>query len=192
MEDHCGDIPGCLMFFGNLRTAPAAGIVHSGSGENAMPLCAWMTTEEDSPTGVQRRNGWPREYVLEFNRDPYREIYKEIPRGPTPRRLAAAKRALRRQRDKLPLFADEIAAGQPTPEERIKYFDEMHVEWLKRRRKYTASVWRRARKALREMDEAEQRRLLKFWNEDWLGPRDACYFADLVRNWDKRERRGYI
>jgi len=53
---------------------------------------------------------------------------KEITWGATPRRITAAKRALQRQRDKAPLFTIEIAASQPTPEERIVDFD----KWRKR------------------------------------------------------------
>lgn len=40
--------------------------------------------------------------------------------APSKARLTAARKALQRERDKAPLFAEEIAAEQPTPEERIE------------------------------------------------------------------------
>lgn len=43
----------------------------------------------------------------------------------TERRLAAAARALRREREECPLFVDDIADEQPTPEER----DRLLAEW---------------------------------------------------------------
>ena len=119
---------------------------------------------------------------MKFDRENMMRVAeKEKLLGPTPRRLAAAKRALARQREKLPLFADEIAAGQPTPEERIRMFDDAYISWRKKMRAFTASMWLKGRALLREMPEMERNEFLDYWNHRWKGPKRAEYFLDILR-----------
>lgn len=121
---------------------------------------------------------------MKFDRDPYRELMRAIPWGPTPRRLSAARRALKRQRDKLPLFAAEISAGQPTPEERIRHYDELNLKRIKDDRNRVARQWIRGRMMLRKMSRLNQDAFLNYWNRIWFGPRTALYFLDLLDHWN--------
>ena len=109
-------------------------------------------------------------------------------RGLTPHRLAAARRALKKQRENCPLFAAEIADRQPTPAERIKQCDENYSTYRSRMRKFTARQWLRGRRMLRAMVLEEQQALLDFWNHEWRGPHASEYFADMVRNWHKKKQ----
>lgn len=100
-------------------------------------------------------------------------------RGLTPRRLAAAKRALRRERDRLTLFADQVAAEQPTPEKRIESFDLDLLRQDQVRRDLTAHHWRWARRQLR-CHPQRATEILGKWNRSWI-PATGTYFADFVR-----------
>jgi hypothetical protein len=65
--------------------------------------------------------------------------------------LSAAKKALQRERDKVPLFAAEVAAEQPTPEGRIAKIDAGFQDWIAETRKLKADQWRKARAILRNL-----------------------------------------
>lgn len=108
---------------------------------------------------------------------------KEIPWGVTPRRLSAAKRALQKQRDKAPLFAAEIASGQPSPEERIYRFDAANHLRMREDRKRDATMWRKGRAILRAMTMQEREVFLAYWNERWKGPKRPEYLLDLLHTW---------
>lgn len=125
---------------------------------------------------------------MKFKRNHMREILKIKTFGPTPRRLAAARKALQLQREKCPLFAEEIAAGQPTPEERIKAYDRDIIERMHIMRQFTAYQWRKGRRELKAIPENEQQELLNYWNLRKFGPLSSEYFADLVTNWKKRRK----
>ena len=101
-------------------------------------------------------------------------------RGVTPRRLAAAKRALKRQRDRLPLFADQVSQEQETPEERIERFDLELLAHDQRFRALAAKHWRWGRRLLRRQTTEVQQEILAKWNRSPIPP-DAAYFADFVR-----------
>lgn len=100
-------------------------------------------------------------------------------RGLTPRRLAAAKRALRRERDQLALFADQVAAEQLTPQERIEAFDLDLLRQDQGRRDLTAQHWRWTRRQLRRHHRCAADILAK-WNCSWI-PATGTYFANFVR-----------
>ena len=112
----------------------------------------------------------------------FRRELKSKKRGVTPRRLAAAKRTLKRQADVLPLFSEQIRAAQPSPEERIRTFDDNHAEWAQRMRDHAAENWRKARAQLRALAKEEQTVILEFWNKSSM-PADACYFATVMHNY---------
>jgi len=109
---------------------------------------------------------------------------EECIRGITPRRLSAARRALQNERDKLPLFAEMIAAGQPTPEQRIESFDIGVVESTRESRIRRASRWREARDLLRKMSDQDRKGILDWWNRP-VYPLDPEYLLDLIRQWTK-------
>lgn len=97
----------------------------------------------------------------------------------TPRRLAAAERALRLERERLPLFADQVAAEQPSAEERIKRIDAEHAGYWQSHRDLAASHWRWGRRILSEYP-AYGADILAKWEVSSIPP-TAAYFADFVR-----------
>ena len=112
----------------------------------------------------------------------FKRALKSEKRGVTPRRLAAAKRTLKRQADALPLFSEQIRAEQPTPEERIRNFDDDHAEWAQGMRDHDAISWRKSRAQLRALPREKQKVILAFWNKSSM-PADACYFATVMHNY---------
>ncbi len=101
-------------------------------------------------------------------------------RGPTPRRLAAANRALQRERDSLPLLAFELTCDQESAHQRIDRFDEALIAHDHVRRALAAQHWRWGRRALRQQSDHLRTLLIAKWNVSWLPPL-AHYFADFVR-----------
>jgi hypothetical protein len=93
----------------------------------------------------------------------------------TPRRLAAAARALRKQADAVALFP-ELQPKQ-TPAERCTKQDESTAIWWQSIRDYRAQTWRSARRELRAMTPEQQAEVLRWFN---VGPKDASYLADAV------------
>lgn len=112
----------------------------------------------------------------------FKRALKSEKRGVTPRRLAAAKRALKCQADALPLFTEQIRAEQPTPEERIRNFDDNYAERAQGWRDHDAERWRKARAQLRALPKKEQEVVLGFWNKSSM-PADASYFATVMHNY---------
>ena len=107
--------------------------------------------------------------------------HRPEPRGITPRRLAAAKRAHQREVDRLPLFADQVAAEQGTPEERIERFDQDQLEHNQGRRDLAAKHWRWGRRQLSFLSAEIRIDILELWNATSI-PANAAYFADFVRH----------
>lgn len=97
----------------------------------------------------------------------------------TGRRLAAAVRALRREREDCPLFADDIAEEQPTPEDRVSKIDAEQVAHWQRIRDYNARTWRAARRILNSLPAADRDCLLAQWQAAPY-PASASYFADFL------------
>ena len=105
---------------------------------------------------------------------------KDLVRGVTPRRIAAAKRALQRERDKLPLFAELIAEEQPTPEARVQAYRKRTLDILADTRKRIAQDWLEIRNVLREMPDRDE--LLKHWNNSHV-PKYPWYMFGLIHKW---------
>jgi hypothetical protein len=107
-----------------------------------------------------------------------REIKNDI-RPITRRRLAAARRALQRQADEVPLFP-ELQPNE-TPEERIARMDALAAAHLQSMRDHTAATWRRARRELRSLTPDQLAYVMARWNHPtWHPPHEAHYLADLV------------
>lgn len=108
-------------------------------------------------------------------------------RPATNRRLAAARQWIGKQIEKAGLFAAQVAEELPTPEERIEGAEDRHEEFWQNMRNSRAQTWIRARKALRELPDAD--RCVIAWNNSGL-PKDGSSFAVHVRRWP--ERREYL
>ena len=104
---------------------------------------------------------------------------RRLERGVTPQRLAAAKRTLKKERDAAPLFAAEIAAAQPSPEERIASMDAGHAAWWQTFRDGEAKTWRKARAALPRDPAARRARLVAWRACSW--PKSSAYFCEWLR-----------
>ena len=113
---------------------------------------------------------------MKFNRYPHRSQYR---RPVTKRRIAAAERALKRERDKFPLLADWIAEQQPTAVERVEFYNDAGDRRFAAFRDNRAKTWKRARAELRKLPKAERQRLIAQWDASPY-PKDAEYFADFL------------
>lgn len=82
----------------------------------------------------------------------------------TNRKLKAAERRLRLDREKFPLFAAEIAESQPTPEELLDARGKAFVENQQANRNREARNWWRARGELRAIPAPERAAFLRYWD----------------------------
>lgn len=101
------------------------------------------------------------------------------------RRLSAARRALKRERDKAPLFADAIAAEQPTPEERIKKFDDAAEVALKEEAERRKKQWEALAKEIESLPPSERENFVSHWNSSAV-PDNEAYLAGHLSKF-KRE-----
>ena len=85
----------------------------------------------------------------------------------------------------MPLFADQVAAEQPTPAERIAYFDERLLDGNQGRRDLAAKHWRWARHQLAAVSADVRAEIVERWNASSIPP-EAHYFADFVRTQFRR------
>lgn len=88
----------------------------------------------------------------------FKRALKSEKRGVTPRRLAAAKRTLKRQA----------------------------AEWAQGMRDHDAESWRKARAQLRSLPREEQEVVLTFWNKSSM-PANASYFATVMHNYIEQD-----
>ncbi len=109
-----------------------------------------------------------------------RGLHKSRRRGITPRRLAAAKRTLKKQRDKYPLFREQIAAKQPTPEQRIWDMDSKFVNEWDALRLATCKQWLELRRIIRKevCPELKDEFLSSWYNANH--PADPYYALDFL------------
>ncbi|MBK8188858.1 MAG: hypothetical protein IPK79_00225 [Vampirovibrionales bacterium] len=98
----------------------------------------------------------------------------------TSRRLAAARRRLERQAMALPLFADQIRAGQPTPEESVAAADRQTKRQFDAHRKYEAESWLKGRRLLRQLPAERRAEIIAAWNASGVPARPE-YFLDFLR-----------
>ena len=108
-------------------------------------------------------------------------VGRTVPRGATPRRVAAAKRALKKEREQHALFVDQFE--QESPHERIEHFDERLLRQEQGCRDLAAKHWRWGRHQILSLEASVRDELMALWNkktEKWL-PAHAHYFADFIR-----------
>ena len=98
--------------------------------------------------------------------------------APTKQRLAAARRAIEREREAVGLFPE--LAPQETPEERIaRIDDELAAHW-QRMRDHQATRWRRARRWLYSLPPEQMDQILSEWRScGWPGSPE--YLLSFVR-----------
>jgi hypothetical protein len=113
------------------------------------------------------------------------------------RRTKAAERALKREREKAPLFGDQIAGEQPTPEERVQGFeDKEKAARIRDDEKYRSEAVK-AMEMLSQLPANEQQQFVDHWNsldrprgpenlqshiKDWQAQKPE-YTSNLSRDW---------
>ncbi len=107
---------------------------------------------------------------------------KPVPHGVTARRVAAARRALDREQRKYGLFAEEVKASQPTPEERVRSFERRAADLFRDLRKHSADCWRWGRRMLRSFPEEHRAAFIDRWNAHGC-PATGVYFATVLRSY---------
>lgn len=107
--------------------------------------------------------------------------YPKCDRGTaSPQRVAAAKRAVERDRENCGLFPEMMV--HKTVEERLEAVLDGRVTWWRQMRNVVAADWRRARKLVRELPETSRRGLLRYWQTGAF-PCQPCYLLTMVHMW---------
>ena len=99
----------------------------------------------------------------------------------TARKRAALARKQRAERDALPLFAAEIAAGQRSPDDVMQA---RAVSWAvsqARRRQWRAERWRQARREIDAMPPRMRRKVRAAWDGAPY-PADPVYLLDFLHD----------
>jgi hypothetical protein len=102
----------------------------------------------------------------------------------TPRKIAAIAVRKRHEREKTPLFADEIAAAQslePTPEEEMERRLASFAIEEKRLRNRRAEQWIRARRVLRSLSKEDRAAVLERYHGRWM-PGNPEVLLDLIHS----------
>jgi len=111
---------------------------------------------------------------MRFKRWPRVEAYQE-----TSRTRAAVALSQRRQRERLPLLADLIAAEQPSIEAVIEERHQSWPKWQQETRDYRAARWREARRELQAYSLITRHAIRRLWN-DAPYPADPNYLSDFL------------
>jgi hypothetical protein len=106
--------------------------------------------------------------------------FKPYKKAVTKRRISCAERAIKKQQNKIPLFADQIT--WPSPEERIEFFDQQCISQFNKFRQLSLNNWLEGRKILRSFSPEDKKLFLDFWNKSSI-PARAEYFVDALKNW---------
>ncbi len=119
----------------------------------------------------------------------FQRMLRATRRTVTPRRIAAAKRFLAKERERHALFADQVAEEQPTAAERLEGFDLGYVELWTNMRNLHACQWREARAILREWTEEHRNAFLARWNDEtrrFRAPMTSSYFLCEMREYARK------
>ena len=111
---------------------------------------------------------------MRFKRWPRVEAYLE-----SSRTRSAVALSQRRQRDKLPLLADLIAAEQPSIEAVIEERHRSWPKWQQEKRDLRAESWRKARRQLAAYSLITRHAIRRLWN-DAPYPGDPSYLSDFL------------
>lgn len=109
--------------------------------------------------------------------------HQRFPFEDTPRKRAALAVKQRREREAIPLFASDVAAGQRDADtvmrERAERWERAQIEGRARR----AQLWRDARKKLAAYPIEQRRDLLAYWQRcGW--PADPVYLSSMLHMYD--------
>ena len=112
--------------------------------------------------------------------------FKRFARCPfewTSRKEAALLRRLRLEREAYPLFADVVAAGQPTVDQ-VKRQRTAQAERMEREaRQRQAESWRKARAAVWAIPDPDRAQVLRYWNTHGHFPGAPNYLLYVVKQY---------
>lgn len=109
----------------------------------------------------------------------FRRWHRPEPYGDTSRKRAAFLRKQRLQREALPLFAEQIAAGQHSVDEEMARRNVWWVEAERHRRNQRAAWWRKDRARLFVFPDKLRLRIREIWRTCPY-PADPASFADFL------------
>jgi len=95
----------------------------------------------------------------------------------TPRKLAAARRAVQKEKDHNPLFPELLK--HQTAEERLATIAVERETWWQEMRDRHAKLWRKARQALRELPPGPRAAIKRYWNICGR-PGDPVYLLAII------------
>lgn len=95
------------------------------------------------------------------------------------RMAMAFERNKRRERERYPLFAEEIQAGQRSAEDEIARRNRVACETEARMRNLHARFWRQGRERFFAASPEQQAAIREFW-KNWTGPLDSTYYSYAV------------
>jgi hypothetical protein len=109
---------------------------------------------------------------MRFNRYPKGEAYQI-----TPRKLAAARRAVQREKDRYPLFPELLK--HQTAEDRLASIANEQEAWWQQMLDRHANMWRKARQSLNRLPPGPRAAIKRYWKICGC-PGDPVYLLTLV------------
>lgn len=97
----------------------------------------------------------------------------------TPRKIAAAKAALTRERKRAGLFGEQLMRFKSI-EERMEQINERRAAYVRRSRSFEAQAWVQARRTFKSLPASLQNEVKAYWSSLKRMPRTATNFADLL------------
>ena len=116
---------------------------------------------------------------MRFTRYPRAESYQI-----TPRKLAAARRAVQREKDRYPLFPELLT--HQTAEQRIASIATSREEWWQNVRDHQAKQWRLARKSLHDLPPGPRAAITRYWQVCRF-PGDPVYLLSIIHDHKARK-----
>lgn len=102
------------------------------------------------------------------------------PRGATPQRLAAARRAIEKDRENNALTPELVKPYNSDPETRIENADNRYLFVARALRAHNAKCWRKGRRMLLQLTPEMREICLQLWNREAY-PLTGTYFCTHVR-----------
>lgn len=103
----------------------------------------------------------------------------------TARRVRNAERSIQRERDDIPLFPELVRFK--SVDERLRHLDNMTMAYWQRIRDASAKTWRKFRRRLYSLPEADIDKFLAYWNTRVMIPGEAHYASDTLTHFFQRE-----
>lgn len=111
----------------------------------------------------------------------YTRLPRPIEATVNEKRIANAEKYFKRQRDKMPLLAEQIAEEQPEPVQYLLDWDNSFACGWREFRSLAARQWREARRQLAALDATTRRMIEVRWKTS-LCPGDPAYLLGMIRH----------